>query len=96
MEVKKLKLSALEKALEKSKAKDSKILEKLIDKEKLSYEEKDGLFTITGLDEQIEKIKEEHNYLFNGQDDGQNIDLGGNHGEKPPEDLSHDKELMGI
>ncbi len=76
---------ALEKALEKSKAKDSKILEKLIDREKLSYEEKDGLFTITGLDEQIEKIKEEHDYLFDSQDNGQSIDLGGSHKETPPD-----------
>lgn len=71
--------SALEKALAKSKAKDSNLLAKLIDNEKLSFEEKDGVYTITGLDEQINSIKEDHAYLFEEKDDGQNVDLGGNH-----------------
>ena len=55
---------ALEKALSSSKAKDVKLLEKLLDNEKLSYEEKDGNYTVTGLDEQIKGIKETHSYLF--------------------------------
>lgn len=87
--------NALENALRDSKAKDSKILAKLIDNEKLSYEEKDGVFTITGLEEQIKTIKEDHAYLFNEQDDGQNIDLGGNHnngnGNTDPEKMSYEE-----
>lgn len=87
--------TALEKALANSKAKDSNILAKLIDNEKLSYEEKDGVYTITGLDEQIKTIKEDHAYLFNEQDDGQNIDLGGNHNSgnsnTDPEKMSYDE-----
>ena len=68
--------SALEKALEKSKAKDSKILEKLIDKEKLSYEEKDGLFTITGLDEQIEKTVQTLDKIRNSAKSAKNFAFG--------------------
>ena len=41
---------ALDKALANSKAKDIKLLEKLLDSEKLTYEEKDGNYVVGGLD----------------------------------------------
>ena len=78
---------ALEKALANSKAKDVKLLQKMIDNDKISYEEKDGDFSVTGLDEQLKSIKESHSYLF--EEDKKNdkqptIDLGGGHDTTPP------------
>ena len=52
--------NALEKAILNSKPKDSKVLMKLIDTDKLTYEEKDGNYSIAGLEEQINSIKEGH------------------------------------
>ena len=78
---------ALEKALANSKAKDVKLLQKMIDNDKINYEEKDGNFTVTGLDDQLKSIKESHSYLF--EEDKKNdkqptIDLGGVHTETTP------------
>lgn len=75
---------ALERALNSTKAKDVKLLQKLIDNDKITFEEKEGSFTIKGLEEQIKAIKETHNYLFdegNTYKDG--ISLGGEHGNTP-------------
>ena len=55
---------ALKDALKSTKAKDIDLLSKLIDNEKINYEEKDGKFEITGLDDQITEIKKSHDYLF--------------------------------
>lgn len=55
---------ALEKALGTFKAKDIKLLSKLIDNEKIKYEEKDGDYNISGLEEQVKEIKKSHEYLF--------------------------------
>ena len=78
---------ALEKALANSKAKDVKLLQKMIDNDKINYEEKDGNFTVIGLDDQLKSIKESHSYLF--EEDKKNdkqptIDLGGVHTETTP------------
>lgn len=87
--------NALEKAVASSKPKDSKVLMKLIDTDKLTYEEKDGNYSITGLEEQINSIKEGHSYLFEEMNDGgQNVDLGDTHnnstGSVDPEKMSYE------
>lgn len=76
---------ALEKALANSKAKDVKLLEKLLDNGKINYEEKDGNFTVKGLDDQLKSIKESHSYLFEEENNGKqpSIDLGGVHETTP-------------
>lgn len=75
---------ALEKALANSKAKDVKLLEKLLNSEKLSYEEKEGNYTITGLDEQLKGIKSTHAYLFEEEKPNDPaINLGGNLNNPP-------------
>lgn len=76
---------ALERALANSKAKDTKLLEKLIDSDKLQYDEDNGEFKITGLEEQLKSIKETHSYLFEDKkptDTGMN--LGGGHQTTTP------------
>lgn len=55
---------ALEQALGNFKAKDIKLLSKLIDNEKIKYEEKDGNYSVSGLQEQVDEIKKTHDYLF--------------------------------
>ena len=87
--------NALEKAILNSKPKDSKVLMKLIDTDKLTYEEKDGNYSIAGLEEQINSIKEGHSYLFEEMnDDGQNVDLGDTHNNSTnsvdPEKMSYE------
>lgn len=75
------KTSALKSALSGYKAKDVDLLQKMLDNEKIKYEEKDGNYTVKGIEEQINNIKETHSYLF--EDDNtnnvQNINLGGQH-----------------
>lgn len=58
------KTSALKEALSGFKAKDIELLQKLINNDKLNYEDKDGNYSITGLTEQIDDIKKTHDYLF--------------------------------
>lgn len=57
------KQNALEKALNNYKAKDISIINKMLDMEKVKFNDK---YEITeGLEEQIKKIQETHDYLFN-------------------------------
>ncbi len=56
------KQNALEKALSKYKAKDTNILSKMLDMEKVKYNDKYEI--VEGLEEQINSIKENHDYLF--------------------------------
>lgn len=56
------KQNALEKALSKYKAKDTGILSKMLDMEKVKYNDKFEI--VEGLDDQINSIKESHDYLF--------------------------------
>lgn len=56
------KQSALEKALSKYKAKDTSILSKMLDMEKVKYNE--NFEIVEGLEDQINSIKESHDYLF--------------------------------
>ena len=57
------KQNALEKALVNYKAKDTSIINKMLNMEKVKFNEK---YEITeGLEEQVKKIQETHDYLFN-------------------------------
>lgn len=53
---------ALEKALSQSKAKDTSILNKMLDMEKVKFDDKFEI--VEGLEEQIKALKESHDYLF--------------------------------
>ena len=57
------KQNALDKALSKYKAKDTSILSKMLDMEKVKYNDKFEI--VEGLEEQINSIRESHDYLFN-------------------------------
>jgi len=54
--------NALDKALLNYKAKDTSILSKMLDMEKVKYNDKFEI--VEGLEEQINSIKESHDYLF--------------------------------
>ncbi len=56
------KQNALEKALSKHKAKDTSILSKMLDMDKVKFNDKYEI--VEGLDEQISSLKESHDYLF--------------------------------
>lgn len=56
------KQNALDKALSKYKAKDTSILSKMLDMEKVKYNDKFEI--VEGLEEQVNSIKESHDYLF--------------------------------
>lgn len=56
------KQNALDKALSKYKAKDTSILRKMLDMEKVKYNDKFEI--VEGLEDQINSIKESHDYLF--------------------------------
>lgn len=77
------KSNALEKALGAYKAKDISLLSKLVDNDKITYEEKDGSYEIKGLEEQVKGIKETHSYLFEEEKQNPSINLGGEHKETP-------------
>ena len=77
---------ALKDALKSTKAKDINLLSKLIDNEKINYEEKDGKFEINGLDDQITEIKKSHDYLFEvekAQEPTQRVNVGDGHTATP-------------
>ena len=77
---------ALKDALKSTKAKDINLLSKMIDNEKINYEEKDGKFEITGLDDQITEIKKSHDYLFEvekAQEPTQRVNVGDGHTATP-------------
>lgn len=74
------KTSALKEALSGFKAKDVELLQKMLDNDKIEYEEKDGNYTVKGLEDQIKSIKESHSYLFEDEKtQTKTIDLGGQH-----------------
>lgn len=56
------KQNALDKALQGYKAKDTSILSKMLDMEKVKYNDKFEI--VEGLEEQVNSIKESHDYLF--------------------------------
>lgn len=93
------KTSALKSALSGYKAKDVELLQKMLDNEKIEYEEKDGNYSVKGIDDQIKEIKETHSYLFDEDDDkGQKINLGGTHSGKSgvDSDLEAVAKAMGL
>lgn len=57
------KQNALEKALAGYKAKDTNVLSKMLDMEKVKFNDKYEI--VEGLEEQITPLKESHDYLFN-------------------------------
>lgn len=73
------KTNALKSALSQFKAKDVEILQKMLDNDKIEYEEKDGEYTVKGVDEQVKSIKESHAYLFEEENQNDKINLGGEH-----------------
>lgn len=60
------KQNALDKALSKYKAKDASILSKMLDMEKVKYNDKFEI--VEGLEEQVNSIKESHDYLFDNDE----------------------------
>lgn len=74
------KTSALKEALSGFKAKDVDLLQKMLDVNKIEYEENEGKYTIKGLDDQVKDIKGTHAYLFEDEKaQTKTIDLGGQH-----------------
>ena len=58
---------ALKDALKSTKAKDIELLTKLIDENKIEYEEENGNYKIKGLEEQVTGLKKSHDYLFEAE-----------------------------
>ena len=71
---------ALSAALSKAGAKSDKAVKALLDMDKVTY--KDGKFE--GLDEQLEAIKKDSDYLFNKEDDGKPTFTGKTGGDGGP------------
>lgn len=55
---------AFKSALSQFKPKNARALEALIDRQKLTFDEKDGAFEVAGLKEQIEALQKSDAYLF--------------------------------
>lgn len=83
------KTSALKEALSGFKAKDVDLLQKMLDVDKIEYEENEGKYTIKGLDDQVKDIKGTHAYLFEDEETpAQTVSLGGEHQSTSTPDLS--------
>ena len=83
------KTSALKDALGNFKAKDVDLLQKMLDVNKIEYEENEGKYTIKGLDDQVKDIKGTHAYLFEDEETpAQTVSLGGEHQSTSTPDLS--------
>lgn len=79
--------TALNKALENSKAKDISIIKKMLNDENISYKLENDNYVVEGLDKQIEEIKKSHDYLFNNDnaDVKSGMKLGGTHSNRVPD-----------
>lgn len=79
-------------------AKDFDLVFSKLNKDKLNYvKSDDGNYTVEGLDDQLKEIQEKYSYLFNEEKpEPKKIDLGGNHEEKPGEDNSLARKVMGL
>lgn len=81
------KTQALKNALNGIKAKDTKIIQSLLDNSKIEYKDKDGEFEVLGINEQIENLKKTHEYLFEvekpKEPEQQRITTGETHKEQP-------------
>jgi hypothetical protein len=77
------KSNALKTALATAKTKDVDLLAKLLDESKIEYENADGNYTVKGIEDQLKTIQESKPFLFDLEEQGnqqqQNINLGGNH-----------------
>lgn len=60
------KQNALDKALQGYKAKDTSILSKMLDMDKVKFNDK--LEIVEGLEEQVKSLKESHDYLFDSDE----------------------------
>ena len=72
--------NAIEKALEGSKAKNTKLVKALLDESKLKITD-DG--EVIGLDEQLKAIQKENDYLFETKVDTGSFNTGGKGGTEP-------------
>ncbi len=75
---------SLDGALGTAKAKNAKAVKALLDMANLKLNEADG--SIVGLDDQLKKIKEANDFLFEGEKADPKIVLGGNASSTPPTD----------
>ena len=56
-----------------------------------------GEYTVSGVDEQIKDIKEKYSFLFEDDDEGGEVNLGGSHTNSSENDaLRQLEEVMGI
>ena len=78
--------------------KDFDLVYSKLDKDKIKYEKSDkGEYTVTGVDEQIKDIKEKYSFLFEDDDEGGEVNLGGSHTSTSENDaLRQLEEVMGI
>lgn len=79
-------------------AKDFDLVYSKLDKDKIKYEKSDkGEYTVSGVDEQIKDIKEKYSFLFEDDDEGGEVNLGGSHTNPSENDaLRQLEEVMGI
>lgn len=79
-------------------AKDFDLVCSKLDKDKIKYEKNDkGEYTVSGVDEQIKDIKEKYSFLFEDDDEGGEVNLGGSHTNSSENDaLRQLEEVMGI
>ena len=79
-------------------AKDFDLVYSKLDKDKIKYEKSDkGEYTVSGVDEQIKDIKEKYSFLFEDDDEGGEVNLGGSHTNSSENDaLRQLEEVMGI
>ena len=79
-------------------AKDFDLVYSKLDKDKIKYEKSDkGEYTVSGVDEQIKDIKEKYSFLFEDDDEGGEVNLGGSHTNPSENDaLKQLEEVMGI
>ena len=79
-------------------AKDFDLVYSKLDKDKIKYEKSDkGEYTVSGVDEQIKDIKEKYSFLFEDDDEGGEVNLGGNHNQSSESNaLRQLEEVMGI
>lgn len=79
-------------------AKDFDLVYSKLDKGKIEYEKDDkGEYTVKGVNEQLDTLKEQYSYLFEDEAGDSEINLGGEH-KKPSEtdSLKQLEEAMGI
>lgn len=70
-------------------AKDFGLVRSKLDESKIKYEKDDkGEYTVSGIDEQIKDVKEKYSFLFEDDNNQNDINLGGSHEGQGNTDLS--------